>query len=121
LYAIEHVDEGQGIDASEVADGEYKDDAAQSQPSDPDWSHTSTIFDVAAFPLSLPTHEDLLTGRGVSSRRIRPALSLNEFVGFSNGAVHVSDRLIDLGVDFHPLSYNGGQRAHCAFRFARAW
>ena len=57
MHAIEHVDEGQGINASEIADGEYKDDAAQSQPSNPDRSHTSTIFDVAAFPLSFPTHE----------------------------------------------------------------
>ena len=37
--------------------------------------------------------------------------SLNEFVGFSNGAVHVSDQSIDLGVDLHQLSFQCGQRA----------
>ena len=37
--------------------------------------------------------------------------SLNEFVGFSNRAVHVSDQSIDLGVEFHQLSFQCGQRA----------
>ena len=37
-------------------DLEYKNDAAQSNPSDPGWSHTSTIFNIAAFPLSFPAH-----------------------------------------------------------------
>ena len=42
---------------------------------------------------------------------------LNERVGFSNGAVHVSDQPIDLRVDFHQLSFHGSQRARIEIVF----
>src|SRR6185295_15356943 len=57
LHPIEHVDEGQGIDAGEIADDEHQHEAAQSQPaSNSGRSHPSTIFNIAAFPLSFPAH-----------------------------------------------------------------
>lgn len=36
---------------------------------------------------------------------------LDELVGFSDGAVHVLDELIDMGVDVHQLALDRGQRA----------
>src|SRR6187549_1194000 len=58
LYAIEHVEQGHGIDACEIADGEDQHETSQSQPSsDSGRPHTATVFDIVAFSLSFPAHQ----------------------------------------------------------------